>query len=67
VPARARTTLNLLTREGALCVTFSPALEARQYDALLEVVDDADTLKVLTERVMLIAQHWKREVVIDSV
>lgn len=33
-----KTSLNLLTRDGAVYVAFSPALSARQYAELLELV-----------------------------
>jgi len=36
-----QTTLNLLTKDGAVYMTFSPALQATEYAKVLEISDDA--------------------------
>jgi hypothetical protein len=44
-----RTTLNLLTRNGAVYMDFTPALSADQYAKLLEIVgkeESADELRI---------------------
>jgi hypothetical protein len=38
-----RTTLNLLTRDGAVYMSFQPALSAKQYGELLELTHETIT------------------------
>jgi hypothetical protein len=49
-----RTTLNLLTCNGAVYMDFQPSLSAAQYTRLLEIAKEADTADEL--RVMV--REW---------
>ena len=57
------TSINLLTRDGGLCATFKPALNAEQYDALLEAIKhDGNTVSEMTELLKKIGRSWGCEV-----
>jgi len=60
------TTLHLLTRDGALTVTFTPLLSSEQYDRLLQEIDAGDTRQKLTELLVQLAERWRCRVVIDG-
>jgi hypothetical protein len=60
------TTLNLLTREGAISFTFSARLTAEQYARLYDSVHDCDTRKELRECIATVANEWGIEVVVDE-
>ena len=59
------TTLNLLTREGAMTVTFVPPLEPNQYDELSEVVVRIETPHELMNSMKSLGRKWNRDVTID--
>jgi hypothetical protein len=60
------TSINLLTRDGALSATFTPALTSSQYDQLLhEVENDGDTFDELKEVLQKLAGQWKCKVAVD--
>lgn len=59
------TSLNLLTRDGAICVTFSPALEPPQYDQLYDLTKSVETQDDLCKVVLALASRWNRQVIID--
>lgn len=59
------TTLNLLTRDGALGVTFRPALTPEQYSELYDLVGDADSADEMSAAVKIAAGQWGAEVVVD--
>lgn len=60
------TSINLLTRDGALCATFSPALTASQYDQLLrEIKNDGDNKVEMTALLQSLAAQWRCQVVVD--
>jgi len=56
------TTLNLLTRDGAVTVLISPALEADHYAELHEAVRDAETAEEMREVVKAVCDRLGREV-----
>jgi hypothetical protein len=59
------TTLNLLTREGAYAVTFTPALEPAQYDELFHFAQILEQEVELRTQVKEMAKRWGRQVFID--
>jgi len=59
------TSLNLLTRDGALAVTFTPALTAQQYAELYDLACSADTANEMSSAVQSAAERWGTDVVID--
>ena len=60
------TSISLLTREGALSVTFAPALTSAQYDQLLRALEnDGTTIADLTALLHSLAAQWRCEVKID--
>jgi hypothetical protein len=61
-----RTTLNLLTRDGALAVSFTPALTPAQYGELYEIACDYDdTAEAMAAAVKEAAARWGIKVAID--
>ena len=60
------TTLNLLTRDGAITATFSPGLTSEQYDRLLQEVGSGDTRQKLTDLLAGLAETWRCTVVVDD-
>jgi hypothetical protein len=64
--AMQSTSINLLTRDGALSVTFAPALTSPQYDQLLrELKNDGTTKADLTALLHSLAGQWRCKVEID--
>jgi hypothetical protein len=59
------TTLTLLTREGAVTISLTPALQANQYDELLQLVNAPESRQELSELVQGLAARWQRTVTID--
>jgi len=59
------TSLNLLTRDGALAVTFLPALTARQYSELYDLALNADTADQLSAAVRTAAGRWGTKVIVE--
>jgi hypothetical protein len=57
------TQLNLLTRDGAIAVEFSPALENRHYAELFDLVKEFDSEAMMRQLVRDAAQRWGRVVV----
>jgi hypothetical protein len=62
IEAASATSLNLLTRDGAFAVEFTPALEPRHYAELFELVQDFDSEGVARALIMDAAERWGREV-----
>ena len=60
------TSLKLLTRDGALAATFTPALSAEQYDELAASVNQFDSKPDLQRYLSDVARRWRVEVVIDD-
>ena len=60
------TSLKLLTRDGALAATFTPALSAEQYDELAASVNDFHDKSELRRFLSDIAARWRVNVVIDD-
>lgn len=56
------TTLNLLTRDGAVAVLIVPALDAEHYAELHEIVRHADTADELRAAVPAACDRWDRVV-----
>ena len=55
----AETTLTLLTKEGAITVTFRPALGPERYVALYDLIlADAETPGNLCQKIREMARHW---------
>jgi len=59
------TTLSLLTRDGAVAVTFTPALTAQQYAELYDLAFDADSADEMSSAVKSAAGRWGANVVVD--
>jgi hypothetical protein len=59
------TCLNLLTRDGAVVVTFWPALEGEHYSELHAAVCDAETADELRGRMLELADKWGNKVEIE--
>ena len=60
------TTLNLLTRSGAICVVFTPALSSAQYDQLLGIVNEGDDAQDLSALLRAAGSSWGRIITIDQ-
>ena len=56
------TRLTLLTRDGAIQVEFMPALDARHYAELFEVVKKFDSGAVARQLILDAAKRWQRQV-----
>jgi hypothetical protein len=56
------TTLNLLTREGAVTVLIVPALKNEHYAELYEIVCSADTPEDLRAGVEKACEKWNKTV-----
>ena len=56
------TRLNLLTRDGAVAVEFTPSLDAHHYSELFQLANDFDTEIELRALVQKAAQRWGRTV-----
>ena len=59
------TRLNLLTRDGALSVEFTPALDAEHYTELHGLVRQCANKIELSSTIVQAAQRWDRKVEID--
>ena len=64
--AARRTSLKLLTRDGALAATFTPALSAGQYDELASCVNEFPSKPDLRQYLAEVATRWGVSVVIDD-
>ena len=61
------TTLNLLTRDGAVTVTFPGYLTGDQYCKLYDCIRDySETRQELTERIAMVAKEWEVTAIIDE-
>lgn len=60
------TSLKLLTRDGALAATFTPALSAGQYDELAARVNEFPGKPELRQYLVDVATRWGLNVVIDD-
>jgi hypothetical protein len=61
-----KTSLKLLTRDGALAATFTPALSAEQYDELAAAVNQFHGKPDLRQYLSEVASRWRVSVVIDD-
>lgn len=60
------TTLGLLTSDGAISVTFKPALLSEQYDDLLRVaLAEVHTRSELRDLLCALAEKWGIECIVD--
>jgi hypothetical protein len=59
------THLNLLTRDGAVAVEFSPALDTQHYAELFQLAYDFETEDELQAMVESAADRWGRTVCFD--
>jgi hypothetical protein len=61
------TTLNLLTRDGAVTVAFAAYLTGAQYMKLFESIRDySDSGTELRERVAMLANEWGIDATVDD-
>ena len=61
------TTLNLLTRDGAVAVAFPGYLTGEQYGKLYDCIRDySETRQELTERIAMVANEWGVTAIIDE-
>ena len=60
------TNLNLLTRDGAVTVTFLANLNGEQYSKLHDVIHYAVSREELRECIRKIANEWRVQTVIDD-
>ena len=56
------TYLNLLTRDGAVAVEFTPALDKEQYAELFVLVQDFDSEALMRVLITDAAKRWGRRV-----
>lgn len=60
------TSINLLTREGGICATFTPGLTPEQYTALADAIrHDGDTAAELADILKKLARVWGCQVVVE--
>jgi len=59
------TRLNLLTRDGALAVEFSPSLGQEHYSELHDIACSADSADELRALVVEAGKRWDRAVLCD--
>ena len=52
------TSVNLLTRTGAVCCTFTPALNGDQYDELLDQQGKGQTAAEMEDLLKTLAVKW---------
>ena len=57
------TNLNLLTRDGAVAVIFSPPREQEHYSELFDISSEGETEHELRKIVSEAATRWQRSVV----
>jgi len=61
------TTLNLLTRDGAVTVTFSTHLTGEQYTKLFDSIRDySESGFELKERISMLANEWGVDALVDN-
>lgn len=61
------TILNLLTRDGAVTVTFEGYLTGEQYAKLYDCIRDySETRQELTERIAMVANEWGIKAIVDA-
>jgi|SRR5688500_3381295 hypothetical protein len=63
--AMKSTTLNFLTTDGPLTVTFTPVLTPKQYELLYDTVATYDSQADLAEALKVLGRSWRCEVVVD--
>jgi hypothetical protein len=61
-----QTALQLLTRDGAIHVAFSPRLSAEQYAELMILVEATDTKDELSDALRSAALQWGKELEIED-
>ena len=65
-PKTDRTSLNLLTRDGAVAVTFEAKLTPDQYLRLYASVHEAETKAQLERHLTTVADEWGIAAVIED-
>ena len=67
LPGSGTTTLNLLTRDGAVTVTFSTHLTGEQYTRLFDAIRDHSESGVeLKERIAMLTNEWGLDARVDD-
>jgi hypothetical protein len=66
MPSGVHTSFQLLTRDGAVSVSFSTKLSASQYDTLYECVSDCGTRGELREHIAMLANEWGITAIVDD-
>lgn len=61
-----KTTLKLLTRDGAIAVTFDNALTPEQYEAVYDCVRLTSDANEMRKRLELMASEWGAKVTIEA-
>lgn len=65
-PPMQATSINLLTRDGGLCATFTPGLTHEQYTALAHAIrHDGDTYAEMSELLKRLGTAWGCKVTVD--
>jgi hypothetical protein len=59
------TSLNLLTINGVVSVTFTPPLESAQYGELYELTREVETDTELVQALRVAADRWDRKIKIN--
>jgi hypothetical protein len=62
VESAGDTCLNLLTRDGAVSVKFTPALDQQHYAELFELAENFESDAALRDLVSAAAARWGRQV-----
>ncbi|MBC7855799.1 MAG: hypothetical protein IAF94_20420 [Pirellulaceae bacterium] len=60
------TSLNLLTRDGAVAVSFPVRLTGKQYAKLHDCLHECGTKQALRECIAMVAKEWGIEAIIDD-
>jgi hypothetical protein len=60
------TTLNLLTRHGAIAVHFSQVLTPTQYEAVYDCVRNIDDCSSMSKMITRLAEAWGMGILVDS-
>jgi hypothetical protein len=66
VPAKPQAPLNLLTREGAVAVTFATRLSDKQYAKLYDKVRGCETRQELRDSIVMVANEWGVKAIVDE-
>jgi hypothetical protein len=64
--SRPATTLNLLTRHGAIAVHFSQVLTPTQYEAVYDCVRNIEDCSSMSKMIARLADAWGMGIVVDN-